>query len=256
MEDEQPMTQGIETAQGFGWRKLLTFASLGAAVAIALVSVFIFKSADPPFIVMFVLFVVGGILASRTGKAGVVGIALSTIGAAMFAAFAGPFAFQVIGIPAAKDEFIPVLSILTLALTILISAFVLAVRGRGRGFVPSRGARGVGMVAAVLVVLIVGSSLYASSKIKSVGAEASDVLLVAEDYEFVADKLSVDAGTVSVHVTNRDDASHTFTITELGVDLLVPVGKSTRVTFTAEAGEYRFYCKPHNPDMEGKLTVS
>lgn len=254
---EKPMSEVTETPSGgFSWRKLISFASLGAALLIALVSVLIFKEAEPPFIVMFVLFLVGGILALRTGKAGVVGIVLSTLGAAMFTAFAGPFAATVIRLPVAKDQFIPALSILTLALTVLISALVLAVRGRGRGFAASRAARGIAIVATILVFVIVGSSLYAASKFESAGAEVDDVLVVTEDFEFTPETLMVDAGTVSVHVTNKDDATHTFTSDELGMDIVVPPGKSNRVTFTAKAGEYRFYCRPHAPDMDGKLEVS
>lgn len=258
MADEKTMAEVMETPSGgFSWRKLFSFASFGAALVIALVSVFIFKEAAPPFIVMFVLFLVGGILALRTGKAGVVGIVLATLGAAMFTVFAGPFAATVIVLPVAKDEFIPVLSTLTLALTVLISAIVLAVRGRGRGFVASRAAGGIGIVAVALVFVIVGWSLYAASKFESAGAEVDDVLVVTEDTEFTPETLTVDAGTVSVHVTNKDDATHTFTSDELvGVDIVVPAGKSNRVTFTAKAGEYRFYCRPHAPDMDGKLEVS
>ncbi len=257
MVEQKPMSEVTETPSGgFSWRSLFSFASLGAALVLALVTVLIFKEAEPPFIVMFVLFLVGGILARRTGKVGVVGIVLATLAAAMFTVFAGPFAATVIRLPVAKDGFIPVLSMLTLALTVLISAVVLAVRGRGRGFVASRAARGVAVVATILVLVIVGSSLYAASKFESASADVDDVLVVTEDYEFTPEKLNVDGGTVSVHVTNKDDATHTFTSDELGVDIVIPAGKSNRVTFTAQAGEYRFYCKPHEPDMDGKLKVS
>ena len=48
--------------------------------------------------------------------------------------------------------------------------------------------------------------------------------------------------------------AHTFTITELGVDLNLPPDSIQRVTFTADPGTYRFYCTLH-PDMEGQLRV-
>ena len=58
-----------------------------------------------------------------------------------------------------------------------------------------------------------------------------------------------------MHVTNLDGTRHTFTIDELGVDLSVPPNSEGRVTFTAEPGTYRFYCRPHEVDMEGSLVV-
>lgn len=56
-------------------------------------------------------------------------------------------------------------------------------------------------------------------------------------------------------MTNKDGTLHTFTIDELDVDLASPGGTSARVTFEAEPGTYRFYCVPHEADMNGKLTV-
>ena len=257
MTDEEG-TQATETAtatDGFNWRLLLSYAALGAAAIILFASVFIFKSADPPFIVMFLLLFIGAVLARRTGKAGVTGIVLASLGSLMFVMFGGFFAVTLIETPEASKDFIPVMSTLVFTLMVVISAIALAIRGEGRGFEPSGASSALGWIGVLLVTGLVGWSLYASSQYESVASEADDVLVVTNDFEFVPKSLNADAGTVAIHVTNADDALHTFTIDELGVDVSIPSGKTNRVEFEAKEGEYRFYCKPHAPDMEGKIEI-
>lgn len=114
----------------------------------------------------------------------------------------------------------------------------------------------MGVVAVVAIVSLVATTLYSASRFKSVVAREGDLTLTTEEFEFQPDELEADAGRVSVHITNRDDVLHTFTIDQLNVDVTVPGGKETRVTFRAEAGKYRFYCNPHALDMEGTLELS
>ncbi|MBA2724366.1 MAG: cupredoxin domain-containing protein, partial [Actinobacteria bacterium] len=54
---------------------------------------------------------------------------------------------------------------------------------------------------------------------------------------------------------NRDDTRHTLTIDELEVDLNLPPNTAQRVSFEADPGTYRFFCRPHDPSMEGELTI-
>ena len=252
-DEEKP--EVVQTTDGFSWRLLLSYAALGAAAVILFASVFIFKSYDPPFILMFLLLFIGALLARRTGKAGVTGVVLALLGSLMFVVFGGFFAVTLISVPEGAKDFIPVMSTLVFSLMVVVSAIALAIRGKGRGFEPSGASSAMGWVGVVLVTGLVGWSLYASSQFESVAAGADDVLVVTKDFEFTPDSLEADSGTVAIHVTNADDSLHTFTIDELGVDVSIPSGKSNRVEFDAEPGKYRFYCKPHAPDMEGELEV-
>jgi len=253
---EETSTPTEAVAQGFSWRRLFALAAIGAGLVITFASIFIFKSADPPFMIMLVLFLVGGFLSFRPGKAGVTGIVLASIAGAMFSFMGGMFAMSVIGYPESATDFIPVLSALSLSLTVLISAIALAIKGKGRGHEPSGAAKGLGALLAILLVVILGYSGYASTTVESADALEGDVLVVTHDFEFAPETVSADEGTITVHVTNKDSALHTFTIDELDVDLSIPGGTGARVTFEADAGEYRFYCKPHGPDMDGKIEVS
>lgn len=254
-EERTEDTEVVSASDGFSWRLLLSYAALGAAAIILFASVFIFKSADPPFIVMFLLLFIGAVLARRTGKAGVTGVVMALLGALMFVVFGGFFALTLVSVPEGAKDFIPVMSTLVFTLMVVISAIALAIRGKGRGFESSGASSALGWIGVLLVAGLVGWSLYASSQFESVASEADDVLVVTNDFKFIPKSLSADAGTVAIHVTNTDDALHTFTIDELGVDISILSGKTNRVEFEAEAGEYRFYCKPHAPDMEGKIEI-
>jgi plastocyanin len=240
---------------GFGWRKLLGAAALGSAAALAVVSVAVFKAVVPPLAVMFVLLAAGGVLALRRGKAGVTGVVLASAGAMMFAAIGTGFVMGVIGAPEEPREFIPIVTGYALALVVVVSAVVVGVRGRGRGFEPSSSARIVGGAAVLALIVVTGWSLVARMNFESAPASAGDLRIGAREFAFDPAEATAAAGDIAVHVTNRGAGLHTFTIDSLGVDMAIPAGKSQRVAFQAAAGDYTFHCKLH-PGMEGSLTVT
>lgn len=253
MGDQESREAGGGT--GFGWRKLLAYASLGAALVILLATLLIFKSADPPFIVMFLLFSIGGALALRSGRTGVTGRVLASLAALMFTVMGAGFVFSLLQTPE-TPELIPVTTTLLFSLAVLLSAIVLAIKGRGRAFEPSNAAKAVGGVTLALIAAIAAWNIYLSATYESEAAQPGDIAVVTRDFEFHPDSFSTEPGSVTVHVTNRDDTLHTFTIERLGVDISVPPGKSARATFQAPAGEYRFICRPHEQEMAGELSVA
>ena len=61
---------------------------------------------------------------------------------------------------------------------------------------------------------------------------------------------------VVLNVSNADPTQHNFTFGELEISRNIPPDTSTKVSFTApEPGRYRFYCKYHQQEMQGWLTV-
>lgn len=78
--------------------------------------------------------------------------------------------------------------------------------------------------------------------------------MTTEDFAFTPVDISAAAGMISMSVTNRDNIRHTFTITELGVDLSLSPGTTQRVTLTTKPGTYTFFCNPQ-PDMQGRLVA-
>jgi plastocyanin len=57
-------------------------------------------------------------------------------------------------------------------------------------------------------------------------------------------------------ISNADPTQHNFSFGELEISRNIPPDTSTKVSFTApEPGRYRFYCKYHQQEMQGWLTV-
>jgi plastocyanin len=61
---------------------------------------------------------------------------------------------------------------------------------------------------------------------------------------------------VVLDVSNSDPTQHNFTFGDLEISKNLPPGTSTQISFTApKPGRYRFYCKYHQQEMQGWLTV-
>jgi plastocyanin len=61
---------------------------------------------------------------------------------------------------------------------------------------------------------------------------------------------------IVLDVSNTDPGQHNFTLGELEISKNIPPETSTLIRFTApEPGRYRFYCKYHQQEMQGWLTV-
>ena len=113
------------------------------------------------------------------------------------------------------------------------------------------------LASGLLLVILAAVGAVATLTTKSVAAEEGDVTAVAEDVEFVPEDLEAASGDVGIHIDNKDQVRHTFTIDELDVNLELPAGKGARTSFTADPGEYAFYCAvPGHESMKGTLTLN
>jgi plastocyanin len=62
---------------------------------------------------------------------------------------------------------------------------------------------------------------------------------------------------VVLDVSNVDPTQHNFTLGDLEISKNIPPDTSTLIRFTApKPGRYRFYCKYHQQEMQGWLTVT
>jgi plastocyanin len=62
---------------------------------------------------------------------------------------------------------------------------------------------------------------------------------------------------VVLDVSNADPTQHNFTLGDLEISKNIPPDTSTLIRFTApKPGRYRFYCKYHQQEMQGWLTVT
>ena len=242
------MEAGSAPPTGAAWARLLRMT---AVLTILLMVIILVLAGQfiPPFALFFVLLLVGLFLLPRGGKAGPIVFIVTFV---LFLVLNAPFVIPTLFVPASTVDFIiGVLSIL-LGIVGLIAAIAVL---RGRDAAPSSAPRKVGLVMAVVFVLSIVVGVGARATYDEPSRESGDVELTASGNEFSTETLEADAGEVSVFVTNEDGTFHTFTIDELDVDLAIPGGTSARVTFDAEPGTYEFYCVPHQPDMDGELTI-
>jgi len=61
---------------------------------------------------------------------------------------------------------------------------------------------------------------------------------------------------IVLNVSNTDPTQHNFTLGDLEISKNIPPDTSALIRFTApQPGRYRFYCKYHQQEMQGWLTV-
>lgn len=237
-------------SRGFGWRRLQIVAVI-ALLGSLLIPMLIQMSFEPFLLMMGAPFLIGLLVLARWPRVGAIWLGVSSLAVFLFSA---PFLVDVLAHPEALADFVPLL-VFTLSTLVGTIAAIPSFREGPGPAVPSRRARAIAVAAAAVIVVGAVASVGAFAAVESEPVRPGDLLLVAEAIEFNRADIEARSGTISVHVTNRDETRHTFTVDELGVDLNLPPNTTQRVTFAADPGTYRFYCRPHTPGMEGVLVV-
>jgi plastocyanin len=240
-----------EERTGWEWRKTQAFGVFGALAMMALLILRV-GAFEPFVLIIAVPLIVSLLLRLKLPRVGTV---VTGVVAAILLATNLPFLLTDLGHPEGGVDFF-LAAMFVLAMVTVIVATIPAYREVRRSGPASSAARGVAAAAVVVLAALGVWALVAGSGYESAIARGDDIKMTQKDFAFVPERLTAEAGEVAVVIENEDAATHTFTIDELGVDLFVPAGKSARVTFQADWPEtYRFYCKPHAPDMDGSLTV-
>jgi plastocyanin len=119
-----------------------------------------------------------------------------------------------------------------------------------------RGAKALMGLTAIVVLL--GAACSKSPSISAGGSPnaGATVQQGAGGFVFAPSTLTVKKGQ-SLTVKNVGSASHTFTITGKGIDVVNSPGQSQDVTINLAPGTYPFICRFHvNLGMKGTLTVT
>lgn len=235
--------------RGFGWGSLQVLG----AVLLMLVPVipFLAEGIEPFFLIFVVPPLIGLTLrrfAPRVGIAwlGVVSLALLVMNA--------PFIPEAIAHPESSADFIPIAMFAVGALVAVVATIPAfrAVRGTASdSTLPNR----LAIASLVALAIAAGGSLVARSGVTSDAPASGSIRVSMESFQFGPETVTAQGGRVSLYVTNNDSVRHTFTVDSLGIDTSVAPGQSRLIEFEAAPGEYRFYCKPHDPGMEGDLLV-
>jgi plastocyanin len=245
--ENQDVQVAGDVGGGLTWRKLAVRAAF--TIPIVFLLLMLISMEFVPFLFIFiVVFAALGFWASRGGKASAIVLGVLSV---IFIVTNLPFLMETLSVPASPIDFIANALLLLSAITAAVAAFF-AFRGAAADGGPSKFARVVMGVAAVAVIFAVFSFVTYEDDTKQDG----DIDITTADFEFQPDEIDADRGTVGVFITNEDPASHTFTIDELDVDVVIPQGAKVRVEFEADGGEYEFICVPHEGNgMTGTLQV-
>jgi plastocyanin len=97
------------------------------------------------------------------------------------------------------------------------------------------------------------STTAATSSPATSGGGASGTTIVAQNFAFDPSSVNVSSGSVTLTVTNKDSAEHTFTLDDDSSDTDLPPGKTVtiKLDLTKTVG---WHCKIH-PSMTGTLNV-
>jgi cytochrome c oxidase subunit II len=90
--------------------------------------------------------------------------------------------------------------------------------------------------------------------------KAKVIHISAKKFEFTPNVLELKKGEPVVLELTTEDRKHGFKIKELGIDVQIKPGETTRVALTPDkVGEYNFHCSvfcgSHHEDMIGKIIV-
>lgn len=252
--DPKPRAAEIESesessGRRFGWRHLQIIAAIAALVSFVAPMV-IDLSLEPFLLAMAAPFAVGLMLAVRWPRVAVIWLGVVSLAVLLFSA---PFLGEALTHPESAADFLP-LALFALATFVGAVTAIPALRESKGGGRQTRVPRIVAAASAAVLFAATAWSFAAFTGLEDAAPQSGDILVTTEDFNFSPKAVSTDAGTIAVAVTNHDNTRHTFSISELGVELSLPPGTTQRATFTAEPGTYTFFCSPH-PDMQGQLVA-
>lgn len=115
----------------------------------------------------------------------------------------------------------------------------------------------VGRVALLACLALVAGVACGSEEENEPGTSQS-LTVEAFDYYFDPTALAVQVGAeVTIDLTNDGSVAHSWTSSDLDVEVEAGSGEDASVTFTApgEPGSYDFFCKFHPDEMQGTISI-
>lgn len=246
---EVPEVPAAHVTANPAWRRLLQVAGVVGAVAHLIIGA---AYQDLDAVAVAVSFTVAlGLLRVRRGTVGTVLLGLAAVNVALWT------------IPATAANMSGRSGFLAIAVPGLMAVTAITASGAAIGALAARrrpaagdGAVLLAKLAGTACVVVLGLGLLLRGG--STPVQPGDLRLVTDRTAFSETELVATAGEIELHLENRDYFWHTFTISQLDVDLAVPVSAADRVTFEAPPGTYEFVCAIPGHDvagMVGTLTV-
>lgn len=234
----------VVTTPDFTWRRLLEGSAYGLLGVLAFASLVVARGLGPVDALLALTLVTAVLLLRLPSGYGVAAVALAALGYGGWTVYNG--ALVALAHPASAAEFWHAATTLAMVATTLAAAAG-EQRDRPASRLPAWVGGGGLAVTLVAAVLAVGSSFTYDDAARSPG----DLGVAVERRDWLPPALSAPAGRVGVWIDNRDAARHTFTIKALDLSVDLPANHTTRVSFDAPPGTYRFECTAPGHDHGG-----
>jgi plastocyanin len=236
-----------------GWSRLLLWAAIADAILQAIVGVAHF---DREAIAFAVLFAIGVAILWRATQRRRLYTATAVILGLLFA----DVTFWMIAATWSNvrnhEQLVYIIE--PLALACASAAGLIAVVGQVVDRRRAQTGAGPVMIAALAAFVICLGAAAITSWGKEQMQGPNDLAIQIRNAAYSSRTISASSHQVTLYVTNDDLFWHTVTIDQLGVELRLPVGSHRRLTFTAAAGTYIFYCRipgHRQAGMQGTIKV-
>jgi plastocyanin len=225
----------IAQVKSFHWRSLLGLAALANLAVLLFMGL---AQNDTLALVLGTITIAGLTLTRfRNGLPGIIilGLLFADIAGWTVSGAANNFLHREQGLTLLLPSFLGVISLTGLA---AVAGSLISWRKKqtGSGFAVLVGSAGL----TLLFVVTLASLFVRGPALQDIQGTA--IVLDSKSMLYSSSDLTASEGDITLTLANDDLWWHTFTIDELDVDLHVPMGAERSVTFSAPAGEYRFYC--------------
>ena len=117
-----------------------------------------------------------------------------------------------------------------------------------------------GVLAVLVAAALAGAGAAAGAQEAAPGGEPTTTVADGGSVTSVpaddATSTTAAGAKIVLDVSNADPTQHNFTFGDLEISKNIPPDTSALIRFTApKPGRYRFYCKYHQQEMQGWLTV-
>jgi plastocyanin len=242
----------LAQVKSFHWRSLLDLAALANLAVLLFMGL---AHGDILALVLGTITMIGlALTCIRNGLLGVVilGLLFADIAGWTVSGAVNNFLHREQGMALLLPSFLGVISLTGLA---AVAGLLINWRKKqtGSGFAVLVGSAGL-----TLLFVVTLASLFVRGPVTP-DIPGTSIVLDSKSMLYSSSDLTASEGHITLTLANDDLWWHTFTIDELDVDLHVPMGAERSVTFSAPAGEYRYYCGIPGHEaigMYGTLTVS
>ena len=113
------------------------------------------------------------------------------------------------------------------------------------------------IVAALIAAGLIAAGCGSDGNAEAPPEARADATVVAQNFAFDPSTIELEPGaSATIELDNRDEATHSFTIEALDVDVEAEAGKAVTAQVPAPDEAVQFFCRFHPEQMRGEITIA